>query len=229
MFAKLKAWHDTYGMKVSLYCFNNLSSLPTKFAQNFIDNKDWLKLAYHGHGTTWQSITYNAAQTLYNTFAGNITSKIGDFEVLDRVPRLDYFHCTKQGCLGMRDCDNGIVGFLGCDDWAYNKATRATKYYFSDAQSVWLDNNNRLFDYGNMITFFKTDFRLEQVSQRWGTIDKCLAFYETSNQRKSFEFFSHESYLRTTSYDSMMETILTWIQSHNFTWDFPMNNLFLID
>lgn len=227
-FKKLKEWHDKYGIVVSLYLQQDMASVPTKYAQEFIDNKHWLKFAWHGTNATTGSASYDGAKTIWNNFVNGIMTSIGDYEVIDRVPRLDYFHCTEEGCKGIRDASCGAWGFLGCDDWSYNKATRGTNYYLTEEQCVYLDNHNRWFDPNTQLTFIKTDLRLEQVVQRWTTVDALKAFYESAegaNQSQEMIVFSHENYMSNSQYLSFAESIFAWGVSKGYNFEFPMNTI----
>lgn len=44
----LKQWHDKYGIVVSLYIQGNFT-INSKYAQELIENSEWLKWGYHGN------------------------------------------------------------------------------------------------------------------------------------------------------------------------------------
>ena len=222
--ALLKQWHDAYGIKISLYVQRTLSDIPAKFKNDFILNKGWIKFGYHGQGNNLATANYEQAKAIWNSFVDGLMQSIGDYDLIDRCPRLDYFHCTLDGAKGLRDAKCGVVGLLSCDDWAYNKATRATNYYLTDAQSTWLDAHDKFVDNENQLTIVKTDFRLEQIVQRWTTIENCLADYSSANRANEaywLEVFSHENIF--TTYTTNMLKILGWAAQHGYRNDYPMN------
>lgn len=222
----LKNWHDSYGIVVSLYLQRNLNNIPSKFINEFIENKDWLKFGWHGTGSAWSSASYNYGKEQWNTFVDGVMASIGDWDVIDRVPRNDYFHNTLEGAKGERDAHMGVLGFLGCDDWAYNAEVREHNYYLSDDQSTYLDTHDRLYDWGNNLVFFKTDFRLEQVTQRWGSIEQCISDYESAaraSEAQDLIVFSHENIF--ANYTSMAQTLFEWAVNKGYRFDYPMNIL----
>lgn len=224
----LKRWHDTYGIVVSLYCQRQMGNIPSKYAQEFIENKGWLKFGWHGNGSEWVNATYEFGLNQWNTFVAGVMQSVGDFEIIDRVPRLDYFHATENACKGLRDANCGCLGFLGCDDWSYNKAVRGTNYYLTDEQSTWLDTKDRLYDANNHLTFFKTDFRLEQIVQRWNNVNALKQYYRSAEgaaQAYDLIVFSHETYMSNSAYLSYAESIFQWANEIGYRFDFPMNVL----
>lgn len=225
-FKQLKEWHDKYGIVISLYVQRTLADIPSKFTPDFINNKDWLKFGFHGSGPSWEIATYDNGKQWWNDFVEGVMASIGNYEVIDRVPRNDYFHGTLNSCKGERDANCGCLGFLGCDDWGYNAAVRKNNYYLSSDESVFLDSRDRFIDYENQLTIFKTDFRLEQVATRWTNVDKCLAYYESAqaaSQAFDLIVFSHE--WNFTSYKSIAEKIFSWAKNKGYVFDYPMNKI----
>lgn len=225
-FAKLREWHDKYGIVISLYLQRTMSDVPSKFKNDFIYNKDWLKFGYHGTGTLWETATYDNGKQWWNDFVDGIMTSIGSYDIIDRVPRNDYFHGTEESCKGERDANCGCLGFLGCDDWGYNAAVRKTNYYLTDEQSKYLDVRDRYYDSANQLCIFKTDFRLEQIQERWGNVNKCLNYYnsaEGSMQAFDMIVFCHE--WNFMQFVSDAETIFAWALNKGYRFDFPMNIL----
>ena len=225
-FAKLREWHDKYGIVISLYLQRTMSDVPSKFKNDFIYNKDWLKFGYHGSGTSWETATYDNGKQWWNDFVDGIMTSIGSYDIIDRVPRNDYFHGTEESCKGERDANCGCLGFLGCDDWGYNAETRKTNYYLTDEQSKYLDVRDRYYDSANQICIFKTDFRLEQIQERWGSVSNCLNYYksaEGSMQAFDLIVFSHE--WNFMQFVSDAETIFEWALNNGYRFDYPMNIL----
>jgi hypothetical protein len=115
---------------------------------------------------------------------------------------------------------------LGCDDWSYNKEARETNYYLSDEKSTYLDARDRYFDSETQLCIFKTDFRLEQIKQRWSNVKGCLNYYNSSGgSMQAFDMivFSHEWNFMQFASDA--ETIFAWALDKGYRFDFPMNVL----
>lgn len=153
-------------------------------------------------------------------------TSIGNYDIIDRVPRNDYFKGTLESCRGERDANCGCLGFLGCDDWSYNKEARETNYYLSDEQSTYLDARDRYYDSETQLCIFKTDFRLEQIQQRWRNVKGCLNYYNSADgSMQAFDMivFSHEWNFMQFASDA--ETIFAWALDKGYRFDFPMNVL----
>lgn len=225
-FAKLREWHLKFGITVSLYVQRTMSDIPAKFKNDFIYNKDWMKFGYHGNGESWKTATYENGKQWWNDFVNGIMTSIGNYDIIDRVPRNDYFKGTLESCRGERDANCGCLGFLGCDDWSYNKEARETNYYLSDEQSTYLDARDRYYDSETQLCIFKTDFRLEQIQQRWRNVKGCLNYYNSAGgSMQAFDMivFSHEwNFMQFASY---AETIFAWALDKGYRFDFPMNVL----
>lgn len=225
-FAKLREWHLKFGITVSLYVQRTMRDIPAKFKNDFIYNKDWMKFGYHGNGESWKTATYENGKQWWNDFVNGIMTSIGNYDIIDRVPRNDYFKGTLESCRGERDANCGCLGFLGCDDWSYNKEARETNYYLSDEQSTYLDARDRYYDSENQLCIFKTDFRLEQIQQRWSNVKGCLNYYNSavlSMQAFDMIVFSHEWNFMQFASDA--ETIFAWALDKGYRFDFPMNVL----
>lgn len=225
-FAKLREWHLKFGITVSLYVQRTMSDIPAKFKNDFIYNKDWMKFGYHGNGESWKTATYENGKQWWNDFVNGIMTSIGNYYIIDRVPRNDYFKGTLESCRGERDANCGCLGFLGCDDWSYNKEARETNYYLSDEQSTYLDARDRYYDSETQLCIFKTDFRLEQIQQRWNNVKGCLNYYNSAGgSMQAFDMivFSHEWNFMQFASDA--ETIFAWALDKGYRFDFPMNVL----
>lgn len=225
-FAKLREWHLKFGITVSLYVQRTMSDIPAKFKNDFIYNKDWMKFGYHGNSESWKTATYENGKQWWNDFVNGIMTSIGKYDIIDRVPRNDYFKGTLESCRGERDANCGCLGFLGCDDWSYNKEARETNYYLSDEQSTYLDARDRYYDSETQLCIFKTDFRLEQIQQRWRNVNGCLNYYNSAGgSMQAFDMivFSHEWNFMQFASDA--ETIFAWALDKGYRFDFPMNVL----
>lgn len=225
-FAKLREWHLKFGITVSLYVQRTMSDIPAKFKNDFIYNKDWMKFGYHGNGESWKTATYENGKQWWNDFVNGIMTSIGNYDIIDRVPRNDYFKGTLESCRGERDANCGCLGFLGCDDWSYNKEARETNYYLSDEQSTYLDARDRYYDSETQLCIFKTDFRLEQIQQRWRNVKGCLNYYNSAGgSMQAFDMivFSHEWNFMQFASDA--EMIFAWALDKGYRFDFPMNVL----
>ena len=84
-FAPIKTLHDEYGCKFTLMLFNtdktlnfSLSDVTDKFRNEFGENSQWLKFAYHGPDTT----TYPAKTMSVDDFVSSIEEVYEQITVL---------------------------------------------------------------------------------------------------------------------------------------------------
>lgn len=70
----------------------------------------------------------------------------------------------------------------------------------------------------------KSDFRLEQIEQRWKNVRNCLNYYQNAPiQSNELIVFSHERTFQ--KHISQADSIFIWAKSNRYRFDFPMNNL----
>lgn len=231
MLNKLKLYHDTYGAVFSLYCFDEfelaagntwkIETLPTAFAQEFVQNSSWLKLGFHSRGTATGSAEYNISY--YNTFTTVMPEIEGRENCFDLIPRLHGFAGSLDFCKSLKNANPGLIGFLSADD------TRAS-YYLNSTQSSYINSNDSLHDLVNNIYFFRTELRLESVSN----INTFLAQYLTpaySSQANVMVIFTHENQLyshysglnTTNGILTKIDACIKWAVANNYRFDFPMN------
>ena len=210
----LKQWHDKYGIVVSLYIQGDFT-INSKYAQELIENSEWLKWGYHGN-------TEKSHKTDMKIFYKQVIDSIGSSCIIDKCPRIHYFHADYTSCMELNEL--GCIGFLTCDDWAWNSKNRVSNYYLTRSQNEILDRNDRLYDKDNKVYFVKTDFRLEHVAQRWETVNNLFEYYSTNDaQNKELIIFSHEwcfnSYLR------LADSIFSWASLNEYEFDYPENRV----
>ena len=210
----LKQWHDKYGIVASLYVQGDFT-INSKYAQELIDNSDWLKWGYHGN-------TDKVRKTDMQIFYKQIIDSIGSSPVIDMCPRIHYFHADHITCMALKDL--GCIGFLTCDDWSWNSKKRESNYYLTNSQNIILDKNDRLYDTDNNIYFIKTDFRLEHIVQRWGTVSNLLEYYSTNNaENNEMVIFSHEWCFN--EFKKEADSIFYWANQNGYEFDYPANRL----
>ena len=207
----LKDWHERYGLVATLYVQGDFL-IDKHYSLELIDNGDWLKFGYHGVGP--KRIKYDGVR-----FYKQVHDIVGTDTVVDDFLRLDYFHADQLTCSLLKRC--GCRGFLSCDDWSFNAIQRVSNYYLSEDQSEMLDRKNRMLDTNNGLYFVKTDFRLEHIKQRWGSVNNCLRYYSDNSQSKEWIIFSHEWCL--ADYLEQADSLFRWASENGMAFDFPMN------
>ena len=156
-FAKLKNLHINYGAKFSLYTYNNvLNNVSNKYATDFSNNSDWLKIGLHSNsnGLSLANASYEQGMSYWNNFVFNILRICGTTDCIDRLPRLEYFNGSHQALFGMRDANCGALGFLSADD-------NRLSYYFDKNVTSYLYDHDYIKDETNDILFLSTDIRAD--------------------------------------------------------------------
>lgn len=232
-FAYLKYLHDTYGATISLYCFTDqspfsFSTVTTKFQSEFQANKSWLKFGHHAPWTMNYgdaTITTDSAKTHYNNFVSGVMNLTGDYECIDRAPRLQNYAGTEASMIGLRDANCGIVGLLGADD------TR-NSYYLDSTKSSLLYNHERFFENTNQLHFFTTDYRMESVDII-NTVIPAIKTAPYANKNTEIEFFTHEVCVKdgytngdgtvtTATVKARIEALCQFAKDNGYRWTFPM-------
>lgn len=209
----LKYWHEKYGIVVSLYVQGNFT-INSNYKDELSRNSSWLKFAYHGQNE-WHGFRID-----FINFYKQVKDSIKDVSIVDPIPRIDRFHANYVTCKLLQSM-GGVKGFLTCDDWAYNSIKRETCYYLTDEQLRILDKHNRMSDLDNNLLFIKSDFRLEQIEDRWGNVQQCLNYYSQSDEANELVIFSHEWNL--LNYIEQADSIFKWAKENNYNFEFPIN------
>ncbi len=167
-FAQLKALHDEYGAVFSLYTYNKtLEKLDGKYADEFKANASWLKLGLHAdehlglnlnqYLTIMKNEGYDDGKGYWNDFVQNVTRVCGGLDSLDRMPRLEYYLGNLEYVKGLKDADNGALGFLVRGDGVTNYM-----YYDQDVATQ-IKDNNYVKDGENGLVLMGTDLTIESL------------------------------------------------------------------
>lgn len=210
--AKLKEFHDNYGHCYTLNCFivatvndveYSIADVPNKWASEFAANKDWLRFAFHGT-TTEETFGSTEPATLlgyYNTFVTAIHKMTGTYDCIDKVTRLSSYTGNASNIAALRDAKCGITGLLANDRDVSLSA--GSSYYLSAAQNSYIHTHDKMYDSSNMLWFFRTQRRLENI-----TIEpSALASLDWANFTPFMEIFWHETTGWTGNY-----AYTTWLK-----------------
>jgi len=156
LLAELKKLHLEYGAVFSLYCFLyntggyalwDIEDTTTDFAEEFSANSDWLKFGLHnGAFPSYDYTTGAEAKIEYDVFVSAILAITGSVDCIDRLPRTHGFAANLDSVKAMRDCDNGVLGFLTAD-------TESGSYNLSADQWGYLNKHDRLYDNATYLLF----------------------------------------------------------------------------
>ncbi len=168
-FKGLKELHDEYGAVISLYTYNKtLDKVGEQYVDDFKANSSWLKLGLHAdehygvNRNVYQEMMeydfgYDEAKTFWNDFTANVTRICGSLDSLDRIPRLEYYCAKLEYVQGLRDADNGALGFLVRGDGSHE-----LMYYDAEIGAK-IQKENYYVDSDNDFTLVGTDLTIESL------------------------------------------------------------------
>lgn len=231
IFYFLKNMHEQYGAVFSLYCFDQntetpswtLSNMTDKFKDEFMKADLWLKFGFHGRNS---AVRYNElispddALRDYDSFI-DAADKFAGIGSIDTVPRIHYFAGTREHAKKWRDARNGIKGFLSADD------DREVNGYLDPEERIILEKKSYYYEENEGLHFFKTNLRLEKISDIAQTLkelaDKDLDIME----QKISVIFTHEKYLYSESMQNKIENCCRWALDSQYTFAYPIELEFL--
>ncbi len=225
-FGALKEVHEEYGAVISLYTYNNvLEEVPDSYAGEFTENADWLKIGLHSkeHYYKFNRESYEQGQTHWNTFVGHVERVCGTRESMDRVPRLEFFEGTKECLLGMKEAENGALGFLTSSDSA--------KYYYDFHTAEYIKENDHAKDPNTGLVFLPTDLQLEYSQNPYEELTARKGNAEFKKRNASIIVYSHEYYLYNGEETKviledkfkLLEDCCKFAKDNNVKFDFPQN------
>ena len=176
---KLYQLHKKYNIKVTCYCYLenssfNLKNTTKKFSNDFSANSDWLKFGYHGVNST-TTFTKNS----YNDFCKSIIDITGTDSCISTTIRLDRFRATEDELINLKHSKFPILELLCSDDERLN-------YYLSIDENKKV-NTDEIY-VKNDITFYKTDFRFDNIRN-------YKKLFRDNKYESELIFFTHERLL----------------------------------
>ena len=223
-FAPIKTLHDEYGCKFTLMLFNtdktlnfSLSDVTDKFRNEFGENSQWLKFAYHGPDTT----TYPAKTMSVDDFVSSIEevyeqiNRFASSSCIDKVPRISFFNCTKEQVKVAKE-KNLIAGLLTADD------NRAANVGLTSDELKIMQNCDTYTDYENNISYFRTEERLDSASTEL-VISRLNKKYDNQENSDIVIIFAHG--ITTAQLQNNFKEVAEWLAKRGISYDFPCNRL----
>ena len=120
MLAFLRTMHTKYGMVTSLYCFYesydggfDLSMATTRFAAEFAQNANWLRVGFHARGDATRYASLPPRQAALDEAATlDALAAICGRTSIDRMIRLHYYDATAETVAALAEGPVGIQGLL---------------------------------------------------------------------------------------------------------------------
>ena len=208
----LKMWkylHDLYGITVTLNCFCtdsgvSIADVPSKFANEFKSNINWLRFAFHAEDsdTSYSTDDVSGIKDSYETFVTAIIKMTGTPDAIDSVTRLGFYAGSLNNVIAIRDENCGVRGLLTSDD------SRAS-YYLDEGTNTYILSHNWVNDTVNHIILIHTLTRLESVNDVPAELNALFNSDSRRNQNTFLEFFTHE--LQSTNRTNKIATYCTWL------------------
>ena len=113
-----KRLHDKYGLKIQLNLFYempsfNLTEMTDKYAKEWRENSDWLKLSFHSKLENPYPYQYSEYDEVY-TDCQNVHNEILRFASPESLGKTTTVHCCRATDEGLRALkDIGVLGLLG--------------------------------------------------------------------------------------------------------------------
>lgn len=185
----MKDLHDKYGALISCYVYYQsegfcLKDCTTKFRQEFIDNRDWLRFGFHSlepgkvYGKSDDSDIiedYHKTMVCLQNIVGKATSVI----------RVHYYQASEHEVRElMADELVPVTGLLCADD-------SRRSYYLDDVDSAYIYSHDEYIDKETGMRFISTDVRMEYIEN----VDKKIEEFRTdawNNQLDDLVIFMHE-------------------------------------
>lgn len=195
-FSKLMSYHEKYECKFTLYAYKykdnyDISQMPLKFKNDFIENSDWLKIGFHSstvqkHTPEYSDFTkfkhdFESFNLSLNTFASS--------KSIASILRLDYFYASPLEVFYLKD--KGVTVLLSSDD-------DRRSYLLPLFRNEQLLRNNSISYEG--IKYLRTNIRLENISYPFLEILK-------NRNKDTLVIFTHEWRMNRINYYKLERTI----------------------
>lgn len=189
-FAMLRRLHGAFDLKVQLnmfYCYEGFSiaEMPDRYAREFEENADWLKLSFHSKDETrwpYRSAGYDAVREDCLAVHREILRFAGE-KSLAKTTTVHFCELTEDGVRAMREC--GVKGLLGL----YGK-TGAERVSYSIRER---EAGDRLRT-GEILCIDGMHHAGIDIVLNNFTADEILAQLPALRERKSVRVMIHEQY-----------------------------------
>lgn len=215
--------HEKSGLTVSLYCYTEIfKNLPIIYRKELGEAATWLKFGIHApcKDVDYSCYGYSAAQKEYQDFVDEVYNFTGNYDSIDRFPRLHYFAASKEAILGMKETDYGIVGLLTSEEKNPHRSQRNRISYCLKKKNIGMN-----YDENTNLWYQETNLRCDWLCH----FTDWLRVYPTyfmglksllnfkMKKKYNIEVFSHEWKTDARIY---MAKIAEWGGYCNVNWGF---------
>lgn len=236
-FGFLKELHEKYNAKFSLYLFFdcNIDKCGGRYQNQLNVTSSWLKFGLHAESTdsSFKNGSYAQGLNDWNKFVKNVIAFTGSSDSVDRVPRLQGFSGSKDCLLGMRDAQEGALGFLTADD-------SRDSYYLTDEQIKSVKTSDYYKDVQTDLCFVATDMRGDWFdgdftsdydydkpteSDVYSELACRFSNSEYDSQTGAYIWFCHEWSIydgkKLNKNKKRLEDVCRFAQDYNISFDYP--------
>lgn len=225
-FAFLKEMHDKYGAVFTLNLFYqytesstfNLSNVTNAYANEFRNNSDWLKFAFHGYHSTVDYNTLDAAtaKSHYDAVIAQIV-RFASPQNIDTIPRTSNFRGNLANARAWRDTTYGVTGFLSADD------DRTINLYLGTKEIATLKECDDMYDEIEKLYFMRTDLRLDTATTPYDTLTTRKTDVAYRGQQDAQIIFWHATANWTDTTKSRIEECCKWALDNGYVFLYPMD------
>lgn len=209
----LKDLHDKYKVVTTCYVFYenenfSLAQSTNKYKQEFLDNSDWLRFAFHSKNGATAYSSGGGGQNLSEDYKKTMIAleNIVGSDSIDNVIRMQSFQGEKKDIIEISLYQHEpLAGLLTADDMRRS-------YYLNDKDSRFIFSHDIMLK--DNIYFVSTDLRVEFIR----SVDKKIKEFESgawNNQTEILEIFTHEWELNDEN-KCKIEKISQWALSKGY-------------
>lgn len=211
----MRQMHERYGAKFTCYVFYenadtsfNLSQCTRKYRDEFEENSEWLKFAFHSFNNREVS-SKNGFVYDFMMVNENLRQIVGGNSI-DNYLRIHGFIGKRDDIVKIRSMEpNMLVGFYTSDD-------RRDNYDLTHEENEFLYTHDKIS--GGEINYVSSDLRVEYIDN----VERKLDEFETelwNNQREYLVIFSHEwAFDRKVKKD--YERIIEFARDSNYSFSY---------
>lgn len=224
--ARLKSFHDRYGIVVTFNCFYtdeaetwNLGQMTERFKEEFAAHAHWLRLAFHANTRQdhYHERTVEEARTHYRNTMEAFRSFASEANI-DTLGRTHFNSGNLANVRVWREGSPGAVGFLASDDG------RKVDMYLDEAQRASLMREGVYYDEKEALYFLKTMPRLENWADPVNDLSAWSADKDYPGQLQPLILFTHEQ-CWSADMETKLDRVFAWAAANGYEFAFPMDRI----
>ena len=209
MLARFRQYHEEYDARFSLYCFYesgdfNLSMVPSKYHDEFVENSDWLLFGYHAKNSSTEP-TIISADEIEQEYCVTVSELERITGSVTHTLRLSMFHGNRDALERLKEL--GVKVLLTADD-------DRLSYYLDEENSKYIAVHDSYED--SFFTFVSTDLRLDKLAN-FAVYPSLVTIALDSMQNEIIVVFTHEWLMNEKTYKKISDVCRF---AHNYQYRF---------